>query len=70
MSVVLNAGERLLGSKINFFTGGKTYFIGEIGKRGATRTIETNPLGHVIHKASITPNVDNVLAYFNFKKIS
>ena len=64
MAILLNAGERLLGSKINLLTGGKTHFIGEIGTRGATKKIETNVLGQTIKETPITPNAENVLAYF------
>ncbi len=60
----LNAGERLLGTKLNPLTGGKTRFIGEIGKRGATRQVETDVLGKVISNKPITPNASQVLAYF------
>ncbi len=64
MAVILEAGERLLGSKINMITGGKTHIIGEIGKRGAKKTVETNVLGQVIKKTPIAPKAEQVLAYF------
>lgn len=64
MAIVLNAGERLLGSKINLLTGGKTHFIGEIGMRGATRKIDTNVLGQTIKETPVTPNAEHILAYF------
>lgn len=65
MTVILGASERLLGSKINLITGGKTHFIGEIGKHGATKTVETNVMGKVTKETQIAPKAEQVLAYFN-----
>ena len=67
MPIVLGPNERYLGKKITSF--GYECFIGQIGKRGATRSVCTDLLGNELKEVKnvAKPTIENIKANFLLK---